>query len=98
MLGVIPRSPSPIPLEDRPIGELSVDELHELVRRQRAQIIQSHNNIKNEDGTKPVVKKEKRDQNTGHNVPDNDDSSDIEVVEVASRKRKIEVVELSDGE
>lgn len=96
MLGVIPRSPSPVPLEDRPIEQLSVDELQELVRRQRAQILQSHTSIKTEDGTKPKVKRERRDEVPGDDLLDNDGSSDVEVV--ASKKRKIEVVELSDDE
>lgn len=95
MLSVIPRSPSPVPLEDRPIEQLSVAELHELVRRQRVQILQSHDNIKTEDGKKPVVK-EKRDQAAGQDFLDSDGNSDVEVV--LSKKRKIEVVELSDEE
>lgn len=94
MLGVIPRSPSPIPIEERPLEELSVEELHELVRRQRAQINQ---NIKQEYGVKPMVKNEKHDQVSGYNVLDNEASSDVEVLEVA-KKREIEVVELSDEE
>ncbi|KAL1648462.1 hypothetical protein SLS58_002217 [Diplodia intermedia] len=33
--GVIPRTPSPIPLEDRPLEELNQEELRELLRRSR---------------------------------------------------------------
>lgn len=33
--GVIPRSPTPVPLEDRPVETLSAEELQELVRRQK---------------------------------------------------------------
>lgn len=95
MLGIIPHSPSPIPLEDRPIEQLSVQELHELVRRQRDQLLQ---NAKEEDKTKPVVKCEARNQINGQDVLDDDGSSDLEVAEVVSKKRKIEVVELSDEE
>lgn len=32
---IVPKSPTPVPLEDRPIEELTPDELRELVRRQR---------------------------------------------------------------
>jgi hypothetical protein len=32
---IIPRSPSPIRLEDRPIDELTLEESRELLRRQR---------------------------------------------------------------
>lgn len=30
---LIPRSPSPLPLEERPVEELSLEQLHEIVRR-----------------------------------------------------------------
>lgn len=33
--GVIPRAPTPVPLEDRPLEELTLEETRELVRRQR---------------------------------------------------------------
>lgn len=99
MLGIVPRSPTPLPLEERPVEQLSVEELHELVRRQRAHIIQNQENIKKEDGMKPTVKSEEHDQAAGDLVSDNETSSDVEIVEVSvSKKRKIEVVELSDGE
>ena len=35
MLHLIPRTPSPVPLENRPIDDLSVDDMRELIRRQR---------------------------------------------------------------
>jgi hypothetical protein len=37
-LGIIPRSPTPIPLEERPLNELTTDELHELINRQRREL------------------------------------------------------------
>jgi hypothetical protein len=37
-LYLIPRSPSPIPLEDRPEGDLTREELLELLRRQKVEI------------------------------------------------------------
>jgi hypothetical protein len=35
---IIPRSPSPIPLEDRPLESLSLEESLELLRRQRVSV------------------------------------------------------------
>ncbi|TKA82298.1 hypothetical protein B0A55_01437 [Friedmanniomyces simplex] len=34
-LHLIPRTPSPVPLEDRPVEELTIDDMRELIRRQR---------------------------------------------------------------
>lgn len=34
--GIIPRTPSPTPLEERPLEELNQEELRELLRRHRA--------------------------------------------------------------
>lgn len=34
-LHIIPRSPSPVPLEERDVDSLSLEEIRELVRRQR---------------------------------------------------------------
>ncbi|KAF2184338.1 hypothetical protein K469DRAFT_181530 [Zopfia rhizophila CBS 207.26] len=39
-LCIIPRSPSPIPLEDIPLNKLTPDEIKELLGRQRVRIIQ----------------------------------------------------------
>ena len=32
---LIPRSPSPVPLEERPVEELSLEQLQEIVRQQQ---------------------------------------------------------------
>ncbi|KAK5737366.1 hypothetical protein LTR17_006783 [Elasticomyces elasticus] len=82
-LHVIPRTPSPIPLEERPVEELSIDEMRELVTRQRAKEASQEDrevkqNIKRERGV---------------------DDGDIEVVGHVSKKARmsnaIEVVDLS---
>jgi len=37
-LRIIPRTPTPVPLEDRPLEELTAEEMRELLRRQRVQL------------------------------------------------------------
>ena len=37
---LIPRTPTPPPLEDRPLEELSVEELRELAGRQKVDLVQ----------------------------------------------------------
>jgi hypothetical protein len=36
---IIPRSESPVPLEDRPVEDLSLDEMRELLKRQKKQMV-----------------------------------------------------------
>jgi len=36
---IVPRSPTPVPLEDRPVEELTMDELRELLRRERVSVL-----------------------------------------------------------
>lgn len=51
---VIPRTPSPVPLEERPIEELSIEELRELTRRQKALVEAAGLRVKEEkDLSKP---------------------------------------------
>lgn len=40
-LGILPREPTPVPLEERPEDELSPEELRQLVRRFRVCILLS---------------------------------------------------------
>lgn len=42
---LVPRTPSPVPLEDRPIEELTFEERGELLRRQRVSDYYSAGNI-----------------------------------------------------
>lgn len=48
---VIPRTPSSAPLEERPIEELSIEELRELTRRQKAVVEAARLRIKEEEGS-----------------------------------------------
>ncbi|KAK4957941.1 hypothetical protein LTR10_004364 [Elasticomyces elasticus] len=81
-LHIIPRTPSPVPLEERPVEELSIDEMRELVARQRAkEASQADREVKQE------IKRER-----------GVDDGDIEVVGHVSKKARtsndIEVVDL----
>jgi transcription antitermination factor NusG len=50
---IVPRSPSPVPLDDRDIDSLSPDDMRELIRRQRerdaaARVVKREHGIKRE--------------------------------------------------
>ncbi|KAK3637232.1 hypothetical protein LTR56_013770 [Elasticomyces elasticus] len=82
-LHIMPRTPSPVPLEERPVEELSIDEMRELVTRQRAkEASQADRRVKQE------FKRERRV-----------DDGDVEVVGPVSKKARmsnaIGVVDLS---
>ena len=96
ILGVLARSPSPIPLQDRPVEQLSMKELQELVRRQQEQLLQNQKTVKKEDESIPVMKYEGGDQADRPIVLGDEVSSDDEVVEVVGvpKKRKAEMVDL----
>ena len=71
--GIISRTPTPTPLEDRDPESLTVEEARELVRRQREQL-----------AGMATVKNEKRE----HSAVDGDDEdSDLVVIEQRVRKR-----------
>ncbi|EMC99084.1 hypothetical protein BAUCODRAFT_390870 [Baudoinia panamericana UAMH 10762] len=77
--GIIPRSPSPVPLEDRDPDSLSAEEARELVRRLRAQ---------REDLVR--VKREGAKRQRSATVTENhddDDGDDVTISETRSRKR-----------
>lgn len=89
--GIIPRSPSPTPLEERDPNDLSPEEARELVHRMRERDMQ--NNIK--------IKKEKR--NHANVAQDDEDEDEVTISEAPARKRHrgstdsgIEVIDLSD--
>ncbi|TKA68521.1 hypothetical protein B0A55_08169 [Friedmanniomyces simplex] len=68
-LHLIPRTPSPLPLEDRPVEELTIDDMRELIRRQR---------VKGSAAAETKVKTEvKREREA---LVDESDGSDIELV------------------
>jgi hypothetical protein len=89
---IIPRSPSPVPLEERDPDDLSYEEARELIRRMRTQ------------GSEPGVKikKEKRE----HPIEDEDEDSDDDEVEVTEQRMSkrtrlstdsgVELIDLTD--
>ncbi|KAL1622094.1 hypothetical protein SLS54_005159 [Diplodia seriata] len=85
--GVIPRTPSPIPLEDRPLEELNPEELRELLRRSREKIAAA-TAVKNE--SESEVKSEvKSEDNASANGPKRaHDRSELEFVEARPVKRQ----------
>ena len=87
--GIIPRSPSPTPLEERDPNELSPEEARELVRRMRAR--EQDDNFR--------VKKEKREHAA---LVDDDEDEEITISQVRNSKRArtltdsgVEVIDLS---
>ncbi|KAK5127441.1 hypothetical protein LTR85_006780 [Meristemomyces frigidus] len=77
-LRIIPRTPSPVPLEARPLDELTPDEMRELLRRQREQSEKSADLVK----TKKEMKKER-----GEAVDDEEDD-ELEVIEHRQKRRR----------
>ncbi|KAK0313611.1 hypothetical protein LTR01_001868 [Friedmanniomyces endolithicus] len=94
-LHLIPRSPSPVLLENRPIEELSMDDMRELIRRQRV-----NGNTRVETKVKGEFKRERE---ISANESDGDD---VEVVEHHSKRKRttgrrassVSVVDLCDDE
>ncbi|KAK4891979.1 hypothetical protein LTR27_009506 [Elasticomyces elasticus] len=82
-LHIIPRTPSPVPLENRPVEELSMEEMRELVRRQKATL-----DAQNGRGTKQEIKQEiKRERD----LPSSEgEESDVEVVEHRNKRVRVD--------
>ncbi len=80
--GIIERSPSPVPLEDRDPDDLTPEEARELVRRLRARQ-QDAAKIKQEN----AVKAEKRSHSTFAEDEDSDGGSELEVISHNKRSR-----------
>ncbi|KAF7194544.1 hypothetical protein HII31_04050 [Pseudocercospora fuligena] len=79
--GIIPRSPSPTPLEDRDPDDLNPDEARELIRRMR-------DREKEQASIKKEIKREKRDRSDTVNVDDESDDDGVLVTgEGPARKR-----------
>ncbi|RDI85237.1 hypothetical protein Vi05172_g4774 [Venturia inaequalis] len=75
---IIPRSPSPVPLEDRPLESLTPEEMLELLKRQREQaasLRQENARIKRERASSPA---------TAH-----EDDEDLSIVEPTPKRRRI---------
>ncbi|KAK2743603.1 hypothetical protein FQN55_007201 [Onygenales sp. PD_40] len=104
-LSVIPRSPSPVPPENRPVDELTVEEMRVLIERQRRET-----SIKNEHAQ--AVKRERSDTASSvthtpqhkksrgaSNLSTEEGDSDFEVTPAPNRgRRKIEVISLLDDD
>jgi hypothetical protein len=94
--GIIERSPSPVPLEERDPDELTPDELRELVRRSRAEKA-SAVKIKQE------VKREKRAREHLDGSTSADEEGDVTIMSENNKRQRTrasmenaEVVDLSD--
>ena len=92
--GIIPRSPTPVPLEEREPDDLTAEEAREVIRRMKAR----------EQRVKVEIKSEKRDV-TVIEDDDVDDGEDDVIVESETRARKrqctlhdsgVEIVDLLD--
>lgn len=42
---IVPRSESPVPLENRPVEDLSQDEMRELLKRQKQQLVSQRHDM-----------------------------------------------------
>ena len=89
---IIPRSPSPVPLEERDPDDLSPEEARELIRRLRTQGGETAVKIKKEKRGRPV-----------EDDTDDDDDDDVEVTEQRAAKRTrlstdsgVELIDLTD--
>ncbi|KAF2480113.1 hypothetical protein BDY17DRAFT_312998 [Neohortaea acidophila] len=93
-LHIVPRTPTPVPLEERPIEELTSDEMRELLKRQRETDARKASMAR--------IKKEKRERQS--DGEEEDDEGEIEISEVRASKAakregpgpNIEIVDLSD--
>ncbi|KAF4541096.1 uncharacterized protein LTHEOB_8898 [Lasiodiplodia theobromae] len=90
--GIIPRTPSPTPLEERPLEELKPEELRELLRRHRER-----------DAAASAVKREFKTEDTGDDSRTGMDhaQSDLEITTVRRIKRprisgSVETIDLTD--
>lgn len=83
---IIPRSPSPVPLEDRDVDTLTPEEMRELLRRQRERDAASQN-MKQE-------REVKRERTRERSSTANDDD---EVSFVSAKRRRLPVFLNEDG-
>lgn len=89
--GIIPRSPSPVPLEDRNRDTLTAEEARELVKIQRQKLLDQAR-----------VKKEKREREDDEEGEDADDDGDVTVTGERSKRPRlsndsgIQVIDLSN--
>ncbi|KAF1358361.1 hypothetical protein EJ07DRAFT_156962 [Lizonia empirigonia] len=79
-LGIVPREPTPVPLEERPEDELSPEELRQLVKR-----------LKNDKAAAIKIKKERNaKRERASPIDDGDDETDdLEVVGAGNKRRRL---------
>ncbi|KAL7776947.1 hypothetical protein CFE70_007367 [Pyrenophora teres f. teres 0-1] len=82
---IIPRSPSPVPLEERDINSLTAEESRELIRR-----------LRERDEAAPLVKREGVKRERSYTVSQMEDYSD-EVTFVSEKRRRLPVTLNEDG-
>ncbi|KAH4107673.1 hypothetical protein HBH46_051040 [Parastagonospora nodorum] len=94
-LMIVPRSPSPAPLEDRDIDTLTPEEMRQLLRRQREggqapQAVKQEQRVKQEQGVK-------RERTRGRSSATYDFDSDDEVSFVSAKRRRHPIIIGEDG-
>ena len=110
LLRVIPRSPSPVPLELRPVEELSLEEARELIKRQQLRLYTKTSSMaENEvqeaaEATRLRVKNEATEANLNdlrslkHHRSDDAGSNGNEVEVVASRSKRQRLLPTAEDE
>jgi hypothetical protein len=98
---VIPRTPSPVPLEERLIEELSIEELRELTRRQKALVEAARLRIKEEQDLSKPQSLHAAQMIPGHVKRGGDHEGEAGPIGSAQKKQKrsdveIEVIDLLD--
>jgi hypothetical protein len=87
---IIPRSPSPQPLEERDVDTLSPEEMRTLLRRQRERN-ENPTNVKREGGAIKRERSRDRSRDRSDNIHEiNDDDDDVSFVS-AKRRRQLPV-------
>lgn len=87
---VLPRSPSPMPLEERDVDTLSPEEMRQLLRRQRERDVAAKA-MKREQG----VKRERSRERSRTATVDDGDAGDVYFV--SAKRRKLRVTLDEDG-
>ncbi|KAK2813107.1 hypothetical protein FQN50_000784 [Emmonsiellopsis sp. PD_5] len=102
---IIPRTPSPVPLEDRPVEDLTVEEMRILIERQRREAAIKHEHAQ-------AVKRERSDtassvtrtpqhkkSRVASSLSAEESDSEVEITPAPNRgRRKIEVISLLDDD
>ncbi|KAF1830663.1 hypothetical protein BDW02DRAFT_633451 [Decorospora gaudefroyi] len=83
---VIPRSPSPVPLEDRDVHTLTPEESRELIRR-----------LREREGAAAIVKPEGLKRERSNTVTGNGDGDNNEVAFVSEKRRRLPVIVDEEG-